>query len=323
MTGGPTLTRTEQTAGVNAVAPGWFETYRMRLIAGREFLSSDVANGEPVAVVNEAFVRRFAGSQNPLGLSVKAVGLQRLNATIVGVVNDAVYRTVRTGVVPTIYLPMTQADRFGAAFSITARLAGNRSAVERQIADALGASAPGFSFSFRHYEDQVRATLIQERLVAMLSGFFGVLALLLSALGLYGVTSYAVSRSRPELAIRIALGATSSGVVRLVLRRVAVLVACGGALGLGLSLWAARFVEPLLFRVGGHDPATLASAALVLAAVGLTAGWLPARIAARMDPSATLRRRLDPFRRPGRRTATTAPRANPRAASPRFCMLQS
>ena len=179
VTGGPTLARPEQTAWVNAVAPGWFETYRMRLIAGRDFLTADVAQGEPIAVVNEAFVKRFAGSRNPLGLRIRGVGLARLNATIVGVVNDAVYRTVRIGVVPTIYLPMAQANRFGTAFSITARLAGNRAAVEEQIAEVLSASAPGFSFSFRHYEDQVRATLIQERLVAMLSGFFGLLALLL------------------------------------------------------------------------------------------------------------------------------------------------
>jgi ABC-type antimicrobial peptide transport system permease subunit len=123
----------------------------------------------------------------------------------------------------------------------------------------------------------------------MLSGFFGVLALMLSALGLYGVTSYAVSRQRPELAIRMALGASGSFVVRLVLRRVAILIASGGVLGLGLSLWAARFVEPLLFRVGQHDPATLTTAAVVLAAVGLAAGWLPARTVARLDPSATLR----------------------------------
>ena len=126
-------------------------------------------------------------------------------------------------------------------------------------------------------------------MVAMLSGFFGALALLLAALGLYGVSSYAVSRRRPEIAVRMALGATSGGVVWLVLRRVAVLIAIGGGLGIGLSVWAAKFVGALLFRVDARDPIMLAGAGAVLIAVGLFAGWLPARAASRMDPTAALR----------------------------------
>jgi len=287
---GPTLSRPEQTAGFNAVAPGWFDTYGMRVLIGRDIAPSDVATGERVAVVNEAFVRRFVGAQSPLGHRFKGVGLGNLGeTTIVGVVNDAVYRTVRTGVVPTVYLPMTQADIHGAGFSVTARLTGSRSQVEQGLSRALGTATPGLSYSFRDYQDQVRATLVQDRIVAMLSGFFGALALLLAALGLYGVSSYAVSRRRPEIAVRMALGATSVGVVRLMLRRIAALIAIGGVLGCALSLWAAKFVGELVFRVDSRDPVSLIGAAVILTTVGLFAGWLPARKVARMDPTAGLR----------------------------------
>jgi predicted permease len=287
---GPTLSRPEQTAAFNAVAPGWFDTYGMRVLNGRDLAPSDVSSGERVAVVNEAFVRRFVGARSPLGHRFKSVGLGALGeTTIVGVVNDAVYRTVRTGVVPTVYLPMAQADIHGSGFSVTARLAGSRSQVEQDLSRALGTASPGLSYSFRDYQDQVRATLVQDRIVAMLAGFFGALALLLAALGLYGVSSYAVSRRRPEIAIRMALGATSAGVVRLMLRRVATLIAIGGVLGCVLSLWASKFVAELLFRIDARDPMSLGAAAVMLVTVGLFAGWLPARKAARMDPSAGLR----------------------------------
>jgi predicted permease len=288
--GGATLPRAEQTAWVNAVAAGWFETYGMRLIAGRDFSASDTMGTERVAIVNEAFVRRFVGPHTPLGQRVKSVGLGRLNQTlIIGVVNDAIYRTARVGIVPTLYLPMTQADVFGLEFALTARVNGGRASVEGSLTEALSRADPNLSFSFRGYEEQLRATLVQERLVAMLSGFFGVLAMLLAALGLYGVTSHAVSRRRPELAVRMALGASGARVMRLVLRRVSALLVAGIAIGAGLSLWAGKFVSALLFGVDAGDPLTLAGAAAVLVAAGLLAGWLPARAASRMDPMTTLR----------------------------------
>ncbi len=287
---GPTLARAEQTTWVNAVAPGWFDTYRMRLVAGRDVAMTDAPGSDAVVVVNETFVRRFVGPRSPLGLRVHSLGLGKLKeCVIVGVVNDAIYRTVRSGVVPTMYLPMAQADPFGFGFSVTARLGGDRTSAERALADALTRVDPNIAFSFRDYGDQLRATVVQERLVAILSGFFGVLALLLGALGLYGVTSYSVSRRRPEIAVRIALGATSATVVQRVLQQVALLMIAGGAVGLGLSLWAARFVSALLFGVSARDPSTLVVAAAVLVTVGLAAAWVPARKASRLNPVTILR----------------------------------
>jgi putative ABC transport system permease protein len=159
----------------------------------------------------------------------------------------------------------------------------------RPLAAALTGVNRDLAITFRPLADQVNAALTQERIVAMLSGFFGALALLLAALGLYGVTSYAVSRRRTEIGIRMALGAAPGGVIRLVLRRVAILVSLGVLVGSAASLWAARFVETLLYGLQPRDPLTFVAAAVVLAAIGAVAGWLPARRAARIDPARVLR----------------------------------
>jgi ABC-type antimicrobial peptide transport system permease subunit len=135
----------------------------------------------------------------------------------------------------------------------------------------------------------VNASIAQERLVAALSGFFGGLALLLAALGLYGITAYAVTRRHVELGIRMALGTSPAGIVRLVLSRVTLLVGGGILIGVVASFWAAAFIGPLLFGVAPRDPATMAIAIGVLATVGVLAGWLPARRAARIDPAQVLR----------------------------------
>jgi putative ABC transport system permease protein len=274
---------------VNTIDPGWFETFGMRVVAGRDFAGSDTAGAEPVAVVNQAFVRWFARGQNVIGREVQSVVTGRGRARIVGVVNDGVYRTVRLGVVPTMYEPMAQGRFRGSAFSVTAKLSSPRARVERNIADAIGRAAPDLAFSFRDYGDQLRATVTQERLVALMSGFFGALAMLLAALGVYGVTAYSVGRRRAEIAIRMALGASPRGVVRLVLGRVAILILAGAVIGVALSLWAARFVGALLFGVDARDPMTIVAAAAVLVSVGLFAGWLPARKVSRLDPTTALR----------------------------------
>jgi predicted lysophospholipase L1 biosynthesis ABC-type transport system permease subunit len=145
---------------------------------------------------------------------------------------------------------------------------------------------------FRHAQtglDRVRDAMAQDRLVAALSGFFGGLALLLAGMGLYGVTSYAVTRRRAELGIRMALGAAPRLVIRLVLARVSALVGAGVVVGIVLALATARFVTALLYGLEPGDPATLVGAAITLVAVGTVAGWLPAYRASRTDPAEVLR----------------------------------
>jgi ABC-type antimicrobial peptide transport system permease subunit len=212
---------------------------------------------------------------------------------IVGVAADAVYRNLREPMSPTIYVPLSQYDdtRFPLPVaSLSVRAAqGSPALLARSVAAAIRDVNGDFALTFRPLAEQVNASLIQERMIAMLSGFFGGLALLLAGLGLYGVTSYAVTRRRTEIGIRMALGAAPAGVIRLVLSRVSLLVAIGVAVGAGLSLWASTFVATLLYGLEPRDPVTLAGSAAVLAAVGALAGWLPAHRASRIDPAEVLR----------------------------------
>ena len=213
-----------------------------------------------------------------------------------GVVRDAVYRDLRQLVPPTMYVPMRQrgagsaAPVWGATIGLTVRAArGSPLLLTKSVAAALTAVDPNVSLTFRALAEQVGAALTRERLVAQLSGFFGALALLLAGLGLYGVTAYAVNRRRGELGIRMALGAAPGGLVRLVLRRVGVMVGTGIVVGAIVTWWATRLVSALLYGVEPRDALTFFGAALALAAVGVVAGWLPARRAARIDPVDALR----------------------------------
>ena len=277
-------------AFVNVVSPGWFTTYGTRLLAGRDFDDRD-RRLPRVAVVNEAFARQFFNGQNPIGqIFYDGVGAS-LPIEIVGLTADAAYNSLRESAPPTIYTPFAQRPLPRPFVSITVRAVDGRPEVlTNSITTAIGGVSPELSLRFRMLTDQVDDSLNQERLVAMLAGFFGGLGLLLAGLGMYGVTAHSVSRRRGELGIRIALGAASAGIVTLVLRRVAFLIVAGIALGAALTWWATRFVAAtLLYGLQPRDTVTFAGAAVTLAAVGILAGWLPARRAARIDPMVALR----------------------------------
>jgi predicted permease len=278
---------------VNLVSPDWFDTYGTRLLAGRDIAASDTVDSPKVMVVNEAFARRFTKGQNPIGHRAFERGSPRrpsVEREIVGYVQDAVYRSLRDPVPPTMYLPIPQQPEPPSAMAVSVRAAqGSPALLTRSLAQALTAVDPNIAITFRPLAEQVDAALIQERLVAMLSGFFGGLALLLAGLGLYGVTSYAVSRRRTEIGIRMALGAAPGGVIRLVLQRVGILVGIGVLAGGAASLWAARFVEALLYGLEPRDAGTLVGSIVVLAAIGTIAGWVPAWRASRIDPAKVLR----------------------------------
>jgi putative ABC transport system permease protein len=278
---------------INVLLPEWFKTMGTRILAGRDFTDRDTAGSPPVAIVNDAFVRKYFAGENPIGRRIilrTGPARQPLEREIVGYVEDAVYRSLREPVPPTMYLPLPQQTDGPSSMSVSVRAAGGSPALlTKSVAAALAGVNKDLAITFRLLSEQVNSSLIQERVVAMLSGFFGGLALLLAALGLYGVTSYAVSRRRTEIGIRMALGAAPGGVVRLVLRRVALLVGVGVIVGGSVSLWAARFVATLLYGLQPRDPVTLAGAALVLSLIGAIAGWIPARRAARIDPARVLR----------------------------------
>jgi predicted lysophospholipase L1 biosynthesis ABC-type transport system permease subunit len=212
--------------------------------------------------------------------------------TVVGVVRDSVFRSVRSPAEPTVYLPLGQdtSPILTTNFYLGVRSAGQPpSQLIRAVSAAILGVNRDIVWKARPIGDEVRDALAQDRIVAELSGFFGGLALLLAGLGLYGVTSYAVARRRAELGIRMALGAAPASVMRLVLARVSALVAAGVAVGAALALAAARLVTTLLYGLEPRDPATLVGAVVTLAAVGALAGWLPAYRASRIDPAEVLR----------------------------------
>jgi ABC-type antimicrobial peptide transport system permease subunit len=275
----------------------------MPLRSGRDFDAGDRVGSRPVAIVNEAFVRQYLPGLPPIGQHVRlgfdplgfdrVIGAgQRTRHEIVGVVGDAVYTSPREGMQTTMYVPIAQRkpSEFWETVLLTINAAPDqRAVVERDLAAALTRVDPTIAFTFGTFDQLVEATVTQERLIAMLSAFFGGLALLLAAVGLYGVVAHAVRARRTEIGLRMALGAAPSSIVRLVFQRVGVLIAAGLAFGLAGSLWAAGFVEALLFHLEARDPVTFAGAAAVLAAVGVIAAWLPARRAARLDPATVLR----------------------------------
>jgi putative ABC transport system permease protein len=292
VSGGVALTDSRRSVLRNLVSTGFFDTYGQRLVAGRAFTNGDRDGSPPVAVVNQAFARRFLNGANPIGHTLRRFPVQpdEPSLEIVGVVGDAVYRRLRDPVPPTVYSSATQsADVPTTEFNLSVRAAGSPALLTRSIADAIAVVNKDLALTFRPLSDQIGASLTQERIVAMLAGFFGALALLLAGLGLYGVTSYAVSRRRAEIGIRMALGADAAGVVRLVLSRVSILVGTGVAIGAAVSLWASQFVATLLYGLEPRDPITLAGSAAVLATVGGLAGWLPAHRASRIDPAEVLR----------------------------------
>ena len=291
--GGPPRSERDRGVYVNMLSPGWFATYGTTLKAGRDFAETDRAGAPRVAIVNETFARKLVGSPNAIGRTVRQPGFGDRPTTdwqIVGIAQDAVYRSLRDPVPPTMYVPLAQTHQVPAYVNVGVRAAsGSPALLTRGLAAAMMQGHPDVGLTFRLLAVQVDAALTQERVVAMLSVFFGGLALLLAGLGLYGVTSYAVSRRRTEIGIRLALGSAPLSIVRMVLGRVALLVGIGVITGATVSLWAARYIRTLLYGLEPRDAQTMIWAAVILGAVGGLAGWLPARRAAQTDPARVLR----------------------------------
>jgi len=291
---GQSLPRAERDVWVNEMTPGWFATYGTPILAGRDFTTRDTESSPRVALVNEAFARKYFGGASPIGKTIREVGRPGEPTPpfeIIGLVKDALYLSPREGVPPTMYRAMLQKNQ-GHNFNtdLAVRVAGGSPALAtRAVADAIMRVDPDLSLTFHAFRQDVRAITAPERVVAILSGFFGGLALLLAGLGLYGVMSYAVGRRRTEIGLRMALGARPAAAIVLVLRRIGILIALGVVTGTALSLWASHFVSSLLFGLAPRDVRTLVGAVVVLTTIGALAGWLPARRAARIDPARVLR----------------------------------
>jgi hypothetical protein len=278
----------------NLVSPGWFQTLGTRLIEGRAFSPVDNASATPVVIVNEAFVRQFFDGAvgGAVGRTVTIRGMEpdALPRTVVGVVADALW-SLRDPVPPGLYVPLAQADQEslelrldeqGLTLGVRAS-AETPAALRRDVTAAIGRVDPRLMLTFRSPAEHISASLAQERVIALVSGFFAVLALALAAVGLYGVTACAVARQRTEIGVRLALGGAPAEVMRLVLTRIARLVGGGALAGVAASVWLSSFLSALLYGVEPRDAATLGVAVLTVAAVAGLAASIPAYRASRID----------------------------------------
>lgn len=275
------------------VSPGYFATVEEPILAGRDFDSNDTATSPPVAVVNQTFVKRFLdGAQNPVGKQFRMwtpPGQPPRMYRVVGEVRDSVYLDLHDPMLPVTYFPRTQLPNEGAEamFLVRSKTGGN--GLAKEFNDAMTSVNPKIEISSTMLKTQVRNSVLQDELMATLCGFFGVLAVLLAAIGLYGVIAYTVSQRTNEIGIRMALGAQRAGVIRLILGEVSLVVGVGIAAGAGLALAGGKAAGSLLYGLKAHDPLTLALAIIFLAAVAIGASFVPARRASRLDPVVALR----------------------------------
>ena len=279
----------------NRTSPGYFQTLQIPMRAGRDFSDRDNLAAPKVMIISESTAREFFGSANPLGkrMSMDAPHLQHGNKQdryeVIGVVKDIKYGRIDEPPHKTGYLPFAQDPEPGPERQFEIRSNVPLASLTAAVRAAITAASAEVSIAFRSFDAQVNDSLLQPRLIALLSSFFGALAVLLAMVGLYGLTSYGVARRRGEIGIRIALGAQRGAVVWMVLRDVALTIVLGIAIGIILSRLAGGLVAKLLFGLQPTDPATLVLCAIVLALVAITAGYLPARRASRLDPVAALR----------------------------------
>ena len=279
---------------LNAVSPGFFATLNVRFLAGREFNQRDsrtaAQTGPCCAIVNQAFVKRYLTGVNPLGVHI-GVGSGpdvKPDIFIVGVVSDFNYRGLREQSEQAFFPLSDKNEDFGAAFYV--KLRGTPDQAFQAIRKVIRNADPRLPIiGFRTVDEQINRSLNTERMLAALSGTFGLLALLLSLIGLYGVMSFVVTRRTREIGIRLALGATGGSVIRLILRDAIAMIVAGIAIALPCVAALGKLVQSQLFGVTATDPVTVATAAMVLTAGALSAAFIPAWRASNISPTDALR----------------------------------
>ena len=276
----------------NRVTPGYFRTLEIPFVNGRDFDTHDTKTSTQVAIVNESFSKKFLNGQNPIGRTIRMevrTGEPPSFYQIVGMVKDTKYRDVRSDFAPIVYLAWEQTTDVDTGMDLIVRSRVSLSALTGSIKNAVASVNPAITLDFQTLHAQIGESLLQERLMALLSGFFGLLAAILATIGLYGVMSYMVSSRRSEIGIRVALGAGRKRVLGLILREAAILLSIGLVAGVALAIAAGSTAKTMLFGLKPTDPVTIAAAVLLLALVGLIASFIPARRAAAVDPMEVLR----------------------------------
>jgi predicted permease len=286
------------------VSPHFFETIGQPIVRGRGITEQDTATSRMVAVVNQAFVKKFFPNEDPIGHHFGTFDQKyAADYEIVGIVTDAKYNNPREPVRPMYFRPMTQLNttvkersaitaetRSLFPNSITLRYAGDAASLEPLVRRTLAKVNPNLTIlDFKSLDYQVAGNFNQERLISRLTALFGVLALVLASVGLYGITAYSVARRTNEIGLRMALGANRGNVVALVLRAASWQVGLGLAIGIPVALLGGRLMSSQLYGVQIYDPLTIAAAVLVLSTFAAIAGFIPARRAASIEPMHALR----------------------------------
>jgi len=282
---------TDSHSNYNEVGPGYFSTLGVPLIAGREFTEADRLGGAKVAVVNEAFAKKFGLEGKAVGTLMKQGSGGALDIQIVGLVQNAKYSEVKDAVPALFFTPYRQDDRIG-SMSFYVRTAIEPGQFLRSINTIVSKVDPNLPVEeLKTMPQQVRENVFLDRLISTMSAAFASLATLLAAIGLYGVLAFTVSQRTREFGLRMALGAQGANVKGLVLKQVAWLAVIGGLAGLAMAWGIGSVAESneQLFGMKGHDPVVFAAAFVVLGVVALGAGYLPARRASLVDPMTALR----------------------------------
>ncbi len=278
----------DREAHYDQVGPQYFTHVGIPILLGRDLNERDAPGAPRVVVINETMANFYFPGVNPIGKHITPE--QEFRLEIVGVVRDAKDHDLRDQPVRRFYVSYFQPIDAISVANFEIRTLGNPAGVMAELRSAVQAFDRNLSIlSIKPERDLVDESLIAERLIATLSSFFGVLAVLLAAIGLYGVMSYAVARRTNEIGIRMALGAARSTVVFMILREVALLLAAGGIAGAAAAFAATRLIKGFLFGLAGLDPISFVAAGLMLAIVAGLAGYLPARRASKIDPMIALR----------------------------------
>jgi predicted permease len=275
---------------VEPIGPQYFATMQTPILGGREFTNTDRAGAPKVAIVNQSTARHFFGTANPIGrfVSIPAYRADTSWLQIVGEVRDIKVHDLRETSTPMLYVPMWQAAEGGATFEV-------RTAADpaRTTTEVLGAVKSVNSrlpvYSVKTLGDQLDDSVVEERLVASLSGTFGFMALLLTSIGLYGLMDFAVSRRTSEIGVRMAMGAERNRIARMIVGETLTLVGVGVVIGLPAAMLASQLLASQLFGLRPRDPLTFSAVCLVLALVAVAGSYLPARRAASVDPMQALR----------------------------------
>jgi putative ABC transport system permease protein len=281
-----------KTSLFNYVSPDFFTTLGTAVLAGRDFNTGDTTGGPKVAIVNQEFARELTGGANPVGRSFRreATSVEpELDFQIVGMVEDTKYISLRDDPSPIAYLPEAQQPRQGEDLQVVVHSNLPYSNLTASVRSLASDASPLIAITFQNFRTMIRDSLLQERLMATLSGFFGGLAVILAIVGLYGVISYMVVRRTNEIGIRMALGANRSGILSLILREAGWLLSVGVGVGIVLSLAGARAAKSLLYGLTPYDPLTLIAAIAMIAIVAVAASSLPAQRASKLNPMVALR----------------------------------